>query len=821
MSRCQRVPCIRDPGLGVASLHRVGALDSELAEIERLVRVVRVADAERRLRALFMTMGDEQLRTWEPDLRQVIQEFHPKRRRALEAALEHELHGTATAVAPTRVGHPVDEDDLVKELRLRIRAQLEDLSANHIFQWATAYRDRFREAFEGLFRLAVRGSADEVAAVARAEVSAHTTEIFTKGYIHTMARLGDKPYPMSKSLGGLQRFIDIPIELYSTRLSRGVSAQDGRVLRCVSSGVTAGVLQGFGRVQFGDVIGSEALSRYVRSWAHALAFLTAADLDAVVEILEPGEFRDGLALTVMPVLQTLDGFNDPSYAPLPALSQFLWEERRLEVDLHPPDGVESPRLLEVQCYLDPAFVRESALESAARRDVAMVVAPIRADLRSMVSADEQLARVVVAPGPGQLTLAAATDRCAALLKEAVFRRRSAREVDQPLRNNFAREFPLNNPSLVRYYHVHRSSIRELLRAFERRNGVRLWCSIRRSGKTTACNDLAGSAGGTVVVTQTCDTTGQIPEGSAFYDAVCDALEEGGQLPATFFADVVRRVAPDSGSSTERYVFVLDEYETLFGRLRRAVRREPDVRYPVVQPLLNQMVVFARDHLLVFLGQQPDAHYILMDQNQLSPYIEQDPFPLFRHEIGVYTTEFTELVQKILTERVVTREGFVDAVYDETGGHPYLTANVLTEFVEWLIDTDRKLGDLVVGPHDFRTFGNSRLVPKRISLTQEYQFFRQAVAGALSDEARAQTPWLHAIYSCLQGMCSGRGALGCSRREFAQLIRERGLGELGFTAEMLLSTGRQANFLLFNHQRVWPRIRILGRISAVTPAAITA
>jgi hypothetical protein len=100
----------------------VGALGSKLAEIERLVCVVRVADAERRLRALFMTMGDEQLRTWEPNLRQVIQEFHPKRRRALEATLEHELHRIAAEVAPTPVGHPVDEDDLVQELRLGIRA---------------------------------------------------------------------------------------------------------------------------------------------------------------------------------------------------------------------------------------------------------------------------------------------------------------------------------------------------------------------------------------------------------------------------------------------------------------------------------------------------------------------------------------------------------------------------------------------------------------------------------------------------------------------------------------------------------------------------
>jgi hypothetical protein len=234
-----------------------------------------------------------------------------------------------------------------------------------------------------------------------------------------------------------------------------------------------------------------------------------------------------------------------------------------------------------------------------------------------------------------------------------------------------------------------------------------------------------------------------------------------------------------------------------------------------------MVVFARDHLLVFLGQQPNAHYILMDQNQLSPYIEQDPFPLFRHETGQRNTEFTELVHKVLTARVVTREGFVDAVYDETGGHPYLTANVLTEFVEWLIDTNRRLGDLAVGPDDFRTFRDSRLIPKRITLTPEYQFFRQAVAEALSDAGRAQTPWLHAIYACLKSMCEGRGALGCSRREFTQIVQARNLAELGFSAESLLATGNQANFLQFNHQRVWPRIRILGRIAAVTSPSITA
>jgi hypothetical protein len=427
---------------------------------------------------------------------------------------------------------------------------------------------------------------------------------------------------------------------------------------------------------------------------------------------------------------------------------------------------------------------------------------------------------MVALRPGEQLHPDDMTRCREVLHDAIVRRRSTPKFDQPLRINFARDFPINKPSLIRYYHVRRSSVRELLRAFERRNGVRLWCSIRRSGKTTACNDLAGDATGTVVVTQTCDSTGQIPEGSTFYDAVCEALTDGNQLASTFFADLVQQLALDKGSNRERYVFILDEYETFFGHMRWALRRDPDIRYPVVQPLLNQMVSFSRDHLLVFLGQQPNAHYILMDQNQLSPYVEQDPFPLFSHETGTHT-EFSELVSKVLTARVVTRQGFVDSVFAETGGHPYLTANVLTEFVEWLIDKRRRLGDLAVGPEDFNAFTNARLIPKHVAVSQEFQFFRQAASEALSDVGRLQTPWLHAIYVCLQEMCAGRGPLHCSRREFARTVHDHRLHDLGFTAEALLATGRQANFLEFTPQRVWPRIRTLGRIAAVTTPMITA
>lgn len=800
----------------------MAALDEELAEIERLVKDVRPADAEHRLRALVATMGEEQLRAWEQDFRAVIAEFLPRRRKTLDVLLDEALRPSQAAPIGVSADDTSTAQAGLPELAARVRDDLDELSRKHIFQWATAYRDRVSSAFDDALQASLRAGQDVVAPELRALFSAHTTEIFRKGYTHT-ARQGRSgaAYPITKSLGGLQRFLDIPIELYATRYSRGVRLSTARVLRTISSAFLAGILDGFSRVDFGGRSGGQVLSSYIRSWGHALPFLTAEDLRVVLDLLEPGEFRDGVTSALLPMVAAIDGFSEAEYAPLPAWAQVVWAERRIEIGLHAPAQVENSTLLDVHCYFEAAYVGGDALAAAARRGVALVVAPIRADLRALLNQDDRLIRIVAESAHGERDQAAATERCRVALSEDIHRRRSAQLGDQPLRNNFAADFPLQNPFLTRYYRVHRSSVRELLRTFERRNGVRLWCSIRRSGKTTACVDLGGAAGDAVVVAQTCDSTGQIPEGSHFYETVCDCLDAGRQLPQDFFIEAVRRVAPDSGSTAERFVFVLDEYETLFGRLRWALRREPDLRYPVVQPLLNQMVEFAKDHLLVFLGQQPSAHHILMDQNQLSPYIEQDPFPLFRHAQRHVNTEFGELVSKVLTERVVLREGFVDSVFEETGGHPFLTVNLLTELVEWLIDTRRKINDLALGPRDFQGFANSRLVPGRISISNEYTFFRAAVADALSDDGRVQTPWLHAVYICLQAMCVKRGAFGCSRREFQQIVADHRLRALGFTPETLLATAAQANFLAFKGSRVWPRIRLLGRIAAVTPAAVAA
>lgn len=451
--------------------------------------------------------------------------------------------------------------------------------------------------------------------------------------------------------------------------------------------------------------------------------------------------------------------------------------------------------------------------------MSLIVAPLLGDVVVGVRASDRLKSAVVAASgaTGDAEISASDDqvRQAILsrLQLTVYGRRSPRASSRPLEYNFARNFPLNNPFLTRYYHVDRSSVRELMRTFERRNGARVWCSVRRSGKTTACTDL-GATGTATVVIQTCDTTGQAVGGSIFYESVTAALAGGAQLPNGFFRDAVIRAAGPRANDPERIVCVLDEYETLFGRLKASGRPDNELRYTVVQPLLNQMAEFARDNLLVFLGQQPNAHFILMDQNQLSPHIQQDAFPLFRYNPAAGRTEFGELVTRVLTPRIMVEPDFVAALHDETAGHPFLTVNILVELVDWLIEQARPVGGLTLTGPDFGEFAAARLGPQQVRLSPEYSFFRGAASEAMGNDGRRDTPWLYAMYRVLRSITRmSAGDFACSRSDFGRLVAELG-DDAAWNAEELLASGSLANFLAYDATTVRPRIRMLARIASI-------
>src|SRR5215211_4064537 len=132
-----------------------------LAEVERLVDTVKPREAEERLRALIGTMGDDELRTWEADVRLTIGRFLPKRRKSLLLVLDQRLAWPDGAPSPPRPAQPEPELDYDR-LASAFAGDLRDLSEHHMFQWSTFYRDVLSFYFDRFLGAATNAPDQEV-----------------------------------------------------------------------------------------------------------------------------------------------------------------------------------------------------------------------------------------------------------------------------------------------------------------------------------------------------------------------------------------------------------------------------------------------------------------------------------------------------------------------------------------------------------------------------------------------------------------------------------------------------------------------------------
>ena len=658
-------------------------------------------------------------------------------------------------------------------------------------------------------------------------LSEHSHEIFAKGYGHERDAKHTPHFgAIQKSVGGLARFLDLSLDYYSIRASNTYQQQPVLTLRALFSAACLGILEGYAAVRFGEERGDSLLPKFSPRWGHNLAFLTPDAAEEVAELVEPGPLTEGVMRSVIPLLASIDRLINKQredYFPLPLSSRFSWRDRFLEIGLRAPRSAAARPSLEARAYLDAEHVFPHALTEAHTRNVAVVVAPLKSDVRAYVRDRSALSGIVVEvveadgaeprqlPDRGTLGSRAVADMAEQVLGRTIYDLRSKR-AGKAISHNIAREFPLDTPNPMPFYRVQRTSVRDLLRTFDRTNGVRLWCSVRRSGKTTACFGLDYTAADSVIVSQTCGT-GPTDNARMFFDKVCAATASGSLLEADFVEAGVAECSPVAADD-RRKVLIVDEYETLFAFLRNAAEQNGYVRYSVVQPLLNQLVEFARDNLLVLLGQQPDAHFILMDQNQLAPYVRQDPFPLFEHDTGTRAGEFGELVGKVLTERIGCDPGFLEALHRETAGHPYLTVNVLCALVDWLIEQKRPYRGLNLGEADFTEFREVGLKPSQMAMSGDYSFFRETIKQAMSGRGYQNNRWLFTVYWVLREI---------SRRDPENMsIRRDGLpdlmtrisapGELDDPWE-ILRTATQANFLQYNENQVGVKVRTLGRLAA--------
>ena len=578
-----------------------------------------------------------------------------------------------------------------------------------------------------------------------------------------------------KSLNGLERFIDLPVSLFLLAAGASPDGAEAWVARRVASAMLSGVLTGYGETEIGGFLGAHLLPRHSRRWAHCLPFLTHHHIRGLSGRIERGEFASRLDAVVAPVMEAIDkSVSNPELFAYPSISVYIPEPhdyRRLELVLDLPKASGDPKL-EVHVYFSGLAIPRQQLEDSGRR-AGVVVVPLKADQVAWVETHDLLRTVVIdASGPaGQ-----AATRVGERLSAEITRRRQL-PGGAILVHNYPADFPLDKPSWKKYYFVQRPSVRDLLHSFEHSTGVRLWCSVRRSGKTTAGLELSSATGGTQVVCQTCDTTGDRPDDHKFYARFTKAIDSGRRLSERFFIEAVTDcLSRDHRQADAKIVFVLDEYETMFEQLAEIARRDKFLRYSVVQPMLNQMVHFSRENLLVFIGLRPDAHLIFTDQNQLMPYVTQDRFPLFAHAPGLTTSEFHELIQKAVSRRCTLDPGFTDAVYSETAGHPTLSVNVLVELFKWLIERKHLADPVRLTADDFASFRIAWLTPAALRETTGYRTMRQFVHGGLMAEARRDQPWLFAVLSVLRRLpLDAPETLALSRSDVMEGIRNLGLG----------------------------------------------
>ncbi len=797
----------------------------------------------RDLMDLIDQMGRTELNVWRPDIERVIGQFHKKLRNQLTESLNERLSGRASAEQADAESHkivdapapePTQFVPIDPTLLADFQAELAVLQERHIFQWSTFYRDCFDDFFNRVLDDMVVDPAQDSTSPIAELLAAHTQAVFSQGYEFQSSQHGHD-HAVRKSLSGLTRFLELQLDFYTARSSSTDDYRSAAGLRSLFSAAVCGILEGYAALQFGGQSGREILPRFQRQWMHYVAFLKPEHAQRIVASIESGPLQQSLQTSVLPMLRGLDTFfrNDTrDFWPMPVLGQYSWNQRRLDISFRPPRNAAVQRLIQISTFLDESFVRIEDLEEALGRQAVLLLAPLKPDVQRVVSERERLKSIVVAVeriGGGEerdthASLEATANKVYRILDEAFYQLRSKLRANAPITYNFAREFPLHHPEQASFFHVTRSSVRDLLRTFERRNGVRLWCSIRRSGKTMACMDMGTTTAESRIIPQTCGVpTNNAAELDAriFYDQLRSAIDSGRMVPRTFIADCVSQCA-QTDINDKRIVLVIDEYETLFGLLESAVGENTAVRYRAVQPILDQLVEFSRQNLLVFLGQQPDAHFIMMDQNQLAPYVTQDAFPLFEHVQGAAAGEFAALVDKILSRRIECSAGFLDLLHNETAGHPYLTANVLVEFVEWLIEEKRPQRDLTVRDGDFHAFSRARLTPNRMLLSGEYEFFRSAAEAALSRQCLDQIPWLYFVYWMVRLLAKENTAeLRVTLDEYKHLVERIPTpdGAPRMDRSEILRTASHSNFLAYDEHHVSVKVRTLGRVAAAVQPAL--
>lgn len=799
-------------------------IEAVLAECEDWLARGEVNRAFDGLLALLQQGSREDLARLQGPIQEIVGKFLKNKKRDLTNALQKRL-GEQVASAKTEVGRsatPGPSGFLAFEASLQDR--LDALSKWHIFQWSTYYRDELRGIMADTVRLLNAGEdADAAFDLIGRLVQAHSSEIFTKGYSFVSAQSwATSDLAIGKSLAGLRAFLDLPVEIYADESSRISSPKDCRILRRATSRMLAGILIGFTETDLGQASAPELLRRTIKSWAPALPLLEESDFDRISNALDLEHLAALLGRPLRVLIRALDEASAKSSVdPVVVMSAFVnLDDSSIDMTLRPPADSSDTKPLEIAILSGSTETVRHQIEQRVRLGfIACVTEKPASTYWGGKFVPKPIADVVVPVPDGT------SDATSFLLERLRLRFYESSVVIQPstpLRTNIAERFPLENPTLLTFFRVQRPSIRALETVLSTRTGVLLWCSVRRSGKTTGVSELANAIQEKSAVFQRCELTGIDKSSRMLFERVCDALDDLKPLPRDFLRKLVAQAAPMGVAQARGSILILDEYDRLFGRLRAAGRRNEDARHLVIQPLLDQLVEYATENLLILLGQQPNAHYIFMDQNQLSAYVQQEPYPLFSHEQGTSRGEFWELISRTFQQTLRFDPSFANAIHDETGGHPFLTVNLLRDYVDWLISRNVVPSQVTLTRSQFDEFAVTHLNSRSISLCRHYEYFRSAASEALSDDGASDSPWAHATYSLVRelGLHGSGHKMAVARKQIEERITSvlDDVGLSGFTCESFVASAAQSNFVEVWDDMIAAKIPLLARIAAATRVA---
>lgn len=766
------------------------------------------AEAEKVLESLMRSIDKEELELLSSELRKIIEEgFEKKRKRSLLSFLNDRI----SELPPGSID--LAESVLApEELALEsYKEMLEKLKEHHIFQWATHYNDVMSFVFKELCSRSKEFNQSQLDAVSDLFYE-HAEEICRRG-TEFSSRNGLEPQIVkSKALGGFLKFLLLAIQLYLREREKASTVGEVRIAWAVCSSIVKGIVKGYAAILSWKTLLENS------TWIHALGFLKGSDASVLLKEAADTVGKNHCFSAIVPMLMafeiTADKTEDIGFL-TPSISRVVsGVPPFLEVTMTPALGVNTHEVI-ASCFFNDDVSGRWDLDRALSANPTVCIACLDKLVNEWVVQNEKNDVVDVSDVKADVTHAHDAAAFIASKIEDRLIASVAKSRQGSLTRNYAKDFPLEDPNHRQMYMVERYTVKQLLESVASKTGIHLWCSVRRSGKTTAALNFGDKSNSSLVIFQTMDNMRHQPQYTIFAERIESALRDGSPIPRDFFENLVNECQMSTAYGDEeeaKRIFIIDEYESLFGKISAMSRRDEDLRHLVCLPLLSQMVSFATKNLIIFMGQRPDAHYILSAQNQLSPLVQQLDFPLFAHQKSAPDSEFVELLKRVLSQKLKFNTSFADAVYEETNGHPFLTVNVLIDLCDWLIENHASESEIELNGAQFESFTQQRLTHHALRNSKYYGFFRNMLSEYLGEDARYTDPWLYCVANVLRQISKQHPiALKCTMVKYRQIADEAAYG-LSISRDQLLANAVMANFLKIEKGSVKPGIKLMARLA---------